>query len=285
VTEQKHEIAQAGGTEAIALPSPTAWPMVLSLGITLVIAGLITHVFISLLGAVLSAIAIVGWFRNVLPEEKHEVVLAPVDALSAAVAAAREPAPQPSQIRRSKLLTYSFLSGIEAGVAGGVAMAVPAVLFSLIRFHSLWYAVNLMAASSFLGWQDSSDLFLSQFHLEGLMVGLAMHSVISLLVGLLYASLLPIFPRLTLLTGGLILPLLWTGLSYELMQSVTPVLGARVNWLWFIASQIVFGVVATLVGSLRVKVRSSAFQSLPFAERAGLHTNESHAGGKHEVKP
>ena len=163
-------------------------------------------------------------------------------------------------------------------------MAMVATVFSLAKFHSLWYAVNLMAASSFLGWQNASDIFLSQFHLEGLMAGLAIHALVSILVGLLYASLLPIFPRFIFVSGGLITPLMWTALAYGLMQSVTPVLGSRVNWPWFIASQIAFGLVASLAVSLRVKVRSAEFQSLPFAERAGLHVNEVQAMDQREVR-
>ena len=265
---------QAGSTESIHLPSPTAWPMVLGLGITLSIAGMITHLSITLLGAVLSGMAIVGWFRNVLPHEKHEQVQAPIGAQDVALATATEPA-LPAEHAHTRLTTYSFLGGIEAGVAGGIAMAIPAVIFSLLKFHSLWYAVNLMAASSFLGWSNVSDQFLAEFHIEGLLVGLAIHTLVSVLVGLLYASILPIFPKLSLLTGGILTPLVWTGMAYGLMKSVTPVLGARVNWLWFIASQIAFGLVAALVVSLRVKFRTKEFQSLSFSERAGLHANDA----------
>ena len=267
---------KAGGVESIPLPSPTAWPMVLALGVTLCLAGLITHAIITALGALLSIMAIVGWFRCVLPHEKHETVLAPIDAQDVAVATALEPVLPAAHHRKSSLLTYSFVGGLEAGAAGGVAMAIPASIFSLVKFHSVWYAVNLMAASSFLGWSDVSDAFLSQFHLQGLIVGLSIHAMVAFLIGMLYASILPIFPRYSLLTGGVVTPILWTGLAYALMQSVAPILGARVDWPWFIVSQVAYGLVAALVVNLRVRVRSAEFQSLPFAERAGLHGNDGH---------
>jgi hypothetical protein len=56
------------------LPVPTAWPMVLALGIALTIAGMVTHWVISLLGVVLALRSTVGWFFEVLPHEHHASV-------------------------------------------------------------------------------------------------------------------------------------------------------------------------------------------------------------------
>src|SRR3954463_11898683 len=69
----------AASTEAkvpstLQIPAPTAWPVVLAFGITLVFAGLVTSASMSLLGAVLSITGAMGWFRNVLPHEAHETV-------------------------------------------------------------------------------------------------------------------------------------------------------------------------------------------------------------------
>jgi hypothetical protein len=47
--------------------------------------------------------------------------------------------------------------------------------------------------------------------------------------------------------GGLIMPLLWTASSYALMGVVNPALQTYIEWPWFIASQFVFGVVASMV--------------------------------------
>src|SRR5260370_36291539 len=58
----------------VQLPAPTAWPIVLAFGITLVFAGLVTSGSVSALGAVLAITGAVGWFRNVLPREAHEAV-------------------------------------------------------------------------------------------------------------------------------------------------------------------------------------------------------------------
>ena len=53
--------------KSVDLPAPTAWPMVLAFGVTLLFAGLVTNLAVSAAGAVLMVAAAVGWFREVLP--------------------------------------------------------------------------------------------------------------------------------------------------------------------------------------------------------------------------
>src|SRR2546430_16628409 len=61
-------------TNTLAIPAPTAWPIVFAFGTTLLFAGLVTSAPVSVLGAMLMIAAAVGWFRDVLPHEAHEVV-------------------------------------------------------------------------------------------------------------------------------------------------------------------------------------------------------------------
>src|SRR5882762_1865641 len=58
----------------IELPAPTPWPMVAALGIALGFAGLVTHWMVSVVGVVLTVAGVIGWFREVLPHERHERV-------------------------------------------------------------------------------------------------------------------------------------------------------------------------------------------------------------------
>ena len=58
----------------VQLPAPTAWPIVLAFGITLLCAGLVTSESVSILGAILAIAGAVGWFRDVLPHEALETV-------------------------------------------------------------------------------------------------------------------------------------------------------------------------------------------------------------------
>ena len=68
--------------------------------------------------------------------------------------------------------------------------------------------------------------------------------------------------------GGIIAPVMWTGLIYATLEFVNPIMNARIDWRWFIASQFAFGIVAGLVVARHTPVRT--LQYLPFAVRAGF---------------
>jgi len=262
--------------DSVILPAPTAWPMVLALGLALLITGMVTHWAISLLGLVLSLRSAVGWFFEVLPHEHHISVPVQAEVITiSSTRTARRAAPQGENHR--KLLpieTFSITAGIKGGIVGGLAMIVPAALFGLIRYHSVWYAVNLLAAGGFVSWAGESNDFLAQFHLQGLLAATAIHSLASVLIGLLYGAMLPMFPRKPILTAGFIAPFLWTGILYSALGIISPILNARINWLWFVISQIAFGLVCGFVVNLQVKVRTPQFRSLPFSVRAGIHGDQ-----------
>ena len=79
---------------------------------------------------------------------------------------------------------------------------------------------------------------------------------------------LPMFARLPIVLGGLIGPVLWSGLLYSIMELLNPMLASRVDWIWFMASQIAFGVVAGIVVMWQERV--STRENLPFIVRAGI---------------
>src|ERR1019366_2606916 len=58
--------------DTIDVPAPTVWPIVLAFGITMLFAGLVTDESVSILGAIVSIVAVIGWFRPFLPHEAHE---------------------------------------------------------------------------------------------------------------------------------------------------------------------------------------------------------------------
>jgi hypothetical protein len=261
----------------VQLPTPTVWPVVLALGISLAITGLVTHWVITLLGICLVLPSVVGWFKQIFPHEAHEAIAVSTEVVtlsSSRVASVHRPV---ALERREvePLEGYSVLVGVKGGIAGGIAMTVPAAIFGLLQYHSLWYPINLLAAGGFVNWASESDAFLAQFHWEGFLAGAAIHIFTSLLVGLLYGAMLPMFPKRPILTCGFIAPFLWTGLLYTSLGVLSPILNQRIHWGWFFLSQVAFGLVAGFVVNLQVKVRSAAFRSLPFAVRAGLHTDQS----------
>jgi len=261
--------------DGVVLPVPTVWPMVLALGVSLAIAGMVTHWVVSLLGVVLVLRSVVGWFFEVLPHEHHASV--PVNGDEIVISTTRTGHEQlPTDPQHRKLLpveTFKIGAGIRGGIAGGIAMVVPAAAYGMLKYHSLWYAVNLLAAGGFVSWAGESNEFLSQFHLMGLLAAFGIHALTSVLVGLLYGAMLPMFPRKPILTAGFVAPFLWTGILYSALGVISPILNARIDWLWFVLSQIAFGLVCGFVVNLQEKVRTPQFRALPFAVRAGLHSD------------
>jgi hypothetical protein len=259
----------------LQLPSPTAWPVVLALGIALVLSGMVTSGVVSILGGVLALAAMVGWFRQVLPHEAHEAVEVSTEKIkvfSTRTLATRRPADATSR----KILpveTFQITTGIKGGIAGGIAMAVPAAIFSVVRYHSIWYAMNLLAAGGFVSWAGASDAFLSDFHLRGLLAAFVIHGLTSLLVGLLYGAMLPMFPKYPIVTAGIMVPLLFTGILHSAIGVVSPILNQRIEWFWFVVSQVAFGLVCGFVVNLQAKVRTPQFRALPFSVRAGVHSD------------
>jgi hypothetical protein len=234
----------------IALPEPTAWPLVLAFGFTLVFTGLLTSASVSVLGAVLMIAGCAGWFREVLPREHEEVV--PVIAGEEPVMTARrvvERLPVAADQLRAwlPLRTHPISAGVKGGLAGCVAMAVLACAYGVLKVGSIWYPINLLAGSIYAQWEKLGPSQLYGFHAETFAIALFLHLVISLAVGLLYGAMLPMFAQRPILLGGLIAPVLWSGLLYTMLGLLNPVLESHIDWFWFMASQVAFGVVAGLV--------------------------------------
>jgi hypothetical protein len=268
-------MTQHDSPDEVVLPAPTAWPMVLSLGVSLVIAGMVTHWVVSLLGVVLAVRSAAGWFFEVLPHEHHAPV--PVHVETYVISSPRvRLAEHVIDAEHRKLLpveTFSLAAGVKGGIVGGIAMVFPAAAFSLLKYHSLWYAMNLLAAGGFVSWAGESNEFLAQFHLIGLLAAFGIHALTSVLVGLLYGAMLPMFPRKPILTAGFVAPFLWTGILYSALGVISPILNQRIDWTWFVISQITFGLVCGFVVNLQVKVRTPQFRALPFSVRAGVHSD------------
>ena len=94
---------------------------------------------------------------------------------------------------------------------------------------------------------------------------------------------LPMFPRRPILLGGLIAPVLWSGLLYSILDLLNPLLASHIDWFWFMASQVAFGVVAGLVVLRQERVPTS--ENLPFAMRAGVEAPGIMAEKRREDEP
>jgi hypothetical protein len=270
---------QHGSEEGVDLPIPTANPIIAAFGITLMAAGIVTSLIVSLVGFIIGLIGAVGWFRDVFPTPKH--VLYPL------ADADRRPKPVRVSPRRITHLQYGqtghrvrvpvevhrYSAGIIGGLAGGAAMAILAMAYGLLVQHSIWYPINLLAAAGVPSLSTASLATLREFNAAGLTVAILSHVTLSILVGLLYTVMLPMLPaKFEWLFGGIITPLMWTALLYPTLKLVNPALAARVDWPWFVICQVSFGVVGGYVVFKSQKVET--MQSWPLAQRMGVHAME-----------
>jgi hypothetical protein len=264
------EIPEAA-RDTVNLPSPTAWPIVLAFGVTLLFAGLVTSASVSILGTILIVAGCVGWFRDVLPHEKEEVVEVREEVTIISTSRHEvERLPMAPNLHRPLLPieTYPVSAGIKGGLAGGLAMAALACLYGLLRQRSIWYPINLLAATASAQRLHFDITALNTFHRASFALAVVIHLVTSVLVGLLYGAMLPMFPRRPILLGGVIAPIFWTGLLHSILGLINPLVDARIDWPWFIASQFAFGIVAGLVVARHERLRARQFE--PFALRAGI---------------
>jgi hypothetical protein len=256
--------------ETIEMPAPTAWPIILAFGLTLVFAGLVTSCSVSFLGAILAVSGCIGWFRAVLPHEKHESISAIETVRSVSTSRPRVAAVEwmTEELHRARLPleVYPIRAGVKGGMAGSVAMAFLAVIYGIISGRGMWYAINVLAAGFFPGRHPLSQV--GAFQWDSLLIASAVHLLVSLSVGLLYGATLPMLPRHPILLGGLVAPVLWSGLVHSFVELIDPTLNQEIDWVWFVFSQVGFGVVAGIVVSRQQRVPTR--QNLPFAVRAGF---------------
>ena len=256
----------------IEMPAVTAWPLVLAFGFTLLFAGLLTSASVSLLGALLAAAGCIGWFSEVLPRE-HELPVRVV-ADDAQITTSRRivdriPIAEDQERAWLPVETYPVSAGVKGGLAGSVAMAVVACAYGVIKIGSIWYPINLLAAAIH---SQSVKLVVGQqlnfFHADSFAIAVGLHLLVSTLVGLLYGAMLPMFPRRPILLGGLIAPVLWSGLLYTILGLLNPLLESHIDWVWFMASQAAFGIVAGNVVVRQTRMRTRENVSFPI--RAGV---------------
>ena len=271
----------------IEVPASTAWPMVLAFGFTLMFAGLLTSVSVSVLGAVLGVAGCVGWFREVFPREHEEtvrIVVADLPVTTERGVVERLPI-APDLVRAwLPVETYPISAGVKGGLAGSVAMAALACLYGLLKTGSIWYPINLLAAVVYAPSEVPPVSQLNSFHAGLFFIAVVLHLATSILVGLLYGAMLPMFARRPMVLGGLIAPALWSGLLYSILGLLNPVLESHIDWAWFMASQVAFGVVAGIVVMRQSRVMTR--ENVPFALRAGIEAPGTMAPrGSQKEKP
>jgi hypothetical protein len=255
----------------IEVPAPTAWPFLLAFGATLLFAGLVTSMSVSVLGAALALAGCVGWFRAVFPHAQEETVaVVPEDIRLTTDRPVVERLPvQGDQVRAwLPVRTYPISAGVKGGLAGSIAMAVLACVYGVLKAGSIWYPINLLAAVVYRESLRLGPAQLSLFHADSFAIALLLHGLVSILVGLLYGAMLPMLPRRPVVVGGLVAPVLWSGLLYTVLGLLNPLLAAHIDWFWFVASQVAFGIVAGLVVVRQESIPTR--ENVSFVLRAGI---------------
>jgi hypothetical protein len=238
--------------QTVEMPRPNVWPMVLGLGIVLMAAGVALHVAFLAAGMVIFLAGLTGWISQLLPGRghHHEAMAEPgrrAKPVQAVTGMIEQLHPgRPGYRFQLPEKVHPISAGVKGGLLGGVVMPLPALAYGIFSGHGIWYPVNLLAGMALPG---VASMDLEQFHLTLFVAGVLIHAVTSAVFGLLYGVLLPTLPEIPrpLAWGGLLMPLLWTAVSFAFMGVVNKVLQEYVDWPWFIASQFVFGAAAALI--------------------------------------
>ncbi len=268
------EAAERTQETHIELPAPSSWPIVFAFGLTLLFAGLLTHWSISVVGFIILVRAVIGWWGDVIPHEKHEEVpidpaLRPAPVMVEARSVVRLQLGQQGHRVRIPATVHPYSAGLWGGLAGGTAMAGLAVLYGLVAQHSIWYPVNLLAGVVIPNLGDASLEQLRAFNGVAFLAALVGHLILSCLVGVVYAVMLPMFPKYAPFWAGILMPLFWSGLVATTLNVLNPAMNDRISWPWFVVCQLAFGLVGGYVIARSTSI--STMQSWPIEERAFLH--------------
>lgn len=244
--------------------------MVAAFGMTLLAAGIVTNWVVAAVGLVVMMTGIVVWFleSNPFSTEVLSPLLKGPDPIVPRTAKVAHLMADAGHRARIPMEIHPYSAGIKGGLIAGVVMAMFASVWGLIAHGSLWYAVNLLAGTMLTGYVDMTLEELTAFHTEGLMVGIVIQVVMSLSVGVLYGVVLPLIPRFQMVTSGIIVPLIWTALMWGSLSIVDPTLQIHIEWIWFIAAQVVFGLVAGWYILRTEKVKT--MQNWHYLERLGI---------------
>ncbi len=249
------ETGQITSHDSVKMPRATIAPLTLALGLTMLAMGVITSPAFMVVGCGIIVIGFGLWISNLLPGRGHvREALIPADQRPIPISARLSTVEHlrsgmPGYRLRLPMEVHPISAGVWGGMVGGLVMPIPALTYGILSGHGIWYPVNLLAGMVLPGIGQMSGSELEKFHPVFLLLAVFIHTILSVVLGLIYGVLLPTLPPIPrpLAWGGLLMPLLWTGVSFGLMGIVNPVLAKGVDWPWFIASQFVFGIVVAIV--------------------------------------
>jgi hypothetical protein len=165
---------------------------------------------------------------------------------------------------------HPYSSGARGGLAGAAAMAAVAIVYGVTVQGSIWYPINLLASTLSTSMASADTETLRAFHAGPFFLASFIHVVLSVLAGLVYAAVLPMLPGRSMLWGGIVAPVLWSGVAYLSLGIVSPTMDIHVSWPWFLASQVAFGIACGFVVERSEVVKT--MQLFPLAVRASVES-------------
>ena len=168
------------------------------------------------------------------------------------------------------LETFPISSGIKGGIAGGIAMVIPAEIYGIVRFHSIWYVVNLLGGAGVGNWVNPTVEEMSHFRLSAFITANIIQGATTLLVGCSTARCCRCGRSGRFCWAASSRPCIWTGLLHSVLGIVNPFLAERIDWWSFAASQVIFGLVAGYTVSKLGHIKRLA--QVPLSMRLGVET-------------
>lgn len=138
---------------------------------------------------------------------------------------------------------YPYSAGVVGGILGGAAMAFVAIISGFLMGRGPWYPLNLVGATLVRSMQTAPAEVLSQFHLQTLIAGFALHMLLSATIGLLFALLLPTLPRPAWLWSLVIGTALWFGAQFVVLPVLNPIMTTSVWLPSFLLAHLVYALV------------------------------------------
>ena len=133
-------------------------------------------------------------------------------------------------------MVHPISAGVKGGLLGGLVMPIPALIYSVLTGHGIWYPVNLLAGMALPGMQNLSLAELERFHFPVSDRG-GIHPRGNVARGrsaLWRATADAPAHSKRMAWGGLLMPVLWTGISFAAISIMNPDFYRRLDWPSFI---------------------------------------------------
>ncbi len=138
---------------------------------------------------------------------------------------------------------YPYRVGLVGGIIAGAVMALAMAGWGALTGMGVWFPVNLIAATVLRHLQNEPLEMLSQFYLAGAVVGTLIHLGLSIVLGFIFATLLPTLPGSAILWSLIIGPVLWFIAQYLALPLVNPRMGALVDHPSFAIAHVIYSLV------------------------------------------